>query len=667
MNVVEAVLSTFLVALMVAGMMYAMTQSLHGRDAQQLVGHVRVYQDALIRHQRENPQDGVEDWFPAQCPATHAKPVTDAPRLNGGGCDLLATPGTPPTCPAGHTLIPGTASIDPTCRMTTIPPTGCPAGHTLVSGSMRACELDAAWTELAALDDPATPYHDGDTNLQKLDLHNLVEFSLSTQLHAGANVPTPYGGTYRVLSNGASPYLRLEFDVTGFEPAAYLVAQQIVPGLRSEIDPRPQANVHDENTAYVAAVHLRPGYARTIHEYVVDPVEVGNPGMGFGSPIKFAHPQYRGDGGVVGFGGETHRAGDRCDIFRSRAGGATVTDANGMFLSCRDDPKGVVVAGPIWVRSSEFAKAAMSPPCPGCRPLIQCVPPPPPGAGTITICPETQQDLTGACDVFQTGTFAPYDAYPPWPGSGRSVMCTTTPDPCLIDPLLCVPPDQCGLSISESGGVLNVQFYHLDGGTTPPTRTDGTLVYGPVANFGLTVADVPATDRTGLGVDAFINNNAGFAAWVASADGQAAQTPIVGLGCWQPGQTHQCGLEVTYAARPYHFQSSGPLLDDLHVQFFDSSTTPTTYGTQLVVNAPDVGFGPSWGQLWNLVNPLNCDPYFPSPGCTGPNDYFSAAQTEFDTPTVQAADLSAFVATNSSFAAWLATSVGQSAYNSACP
>ena len=205
---------------------------------------------------------------------------------------------------------------------------------------MRACELDAAWTELAALDDPATPYHDGDTNLQKLDLHNLVEFSLSTQLHAGANVPTPYGGTYRVLSNGASPYLRLEFDVTGFEPAAYLVAQQIVPGLRSEIDPRPQANVHDENTAYVAAVHLRPGYARTIHEYVVDPVEVGNPGMGFGSPIKFAHPQYRGDGGVVGFGGETHRAGDRCDIFRSRAGGATVTDAEGMFLSCRDDPKG---------------------------------------------------------------------------------------------------------------------------------------------------------------------------------------------------------------------------------------------------------------------------------------------------------------------------------------
>ena len=50
-----------------------MTQSLHGRDAQQLVGHVRVYQDALIRHQRENPQDGVEDWFPAQCPATHAQ------------------------------------------------------------------------------------------------------------------------------------------------------------------------------------------------------------------------------------------------------------------------------------------------------------------------------------------------------------------------------------------------------------------------------------------------------------------------------------------------------------------------------------------------------------------------------------------------------------------
>ena len=213
--------------------------------------------------------------------------------------------------------------------MTTIPTVNraCPAGHTLVSGSMRACELapDAVtvdrtdmprwtirprpttmatrtcksstciiWSSSASVDAPQgagatqlhaganvpTPYggtyrvlSNGASPYLRLEFDvtgfepaaYLVEFSLSTQLHAGADVPTPYGGAYRVLSNGASPYLRIEFDVTGFEPAAYLVAQNVYPGLRSEIDPLPLANVHDENTTYVAAVHLRPGYARTIH------------------------------------------------------------------------------------------------------------------------------------------------------------------------------------------------------------------------------------------------------------------------------------------------------------------------------------------------------------------------------------------------------------------
>ena len=668
MNVVEAVLSAFLVAMMISGMMYAMTQTLNSRDAQRAVEQIGVYQDALVRHHQANPQDGVEDWFPAQCPATHAKATVRAPRLNGGGCEELAT-GAPPVCAAGHTLVPGSTAVPATCRMTTIPVGGCPANHTLVSGpagaGLDACELDAVWTELASIDDPATPYHDGEVNLQKLDLHGLVEFSHSSQLSAGVAVSTPYGGRYRVLSNGASSHLRLEFDMTGFERAAYLVAQDIYPGLRSEIDPRPIPNVHDENTAYTVAVHLRPGTARHLHEHVIDAVEVGNPGSGFGSPLLFAHPQYRGPGG------EDHRAGARCDRFRQGLSGAFVTDADGWFLTCRDDPRGIVTDGPIWVRSYEFEAVVGG--CLGgiCAPAA-CSPPPPPGTDLITVCPD-DRGLVAGCDLYQAGTFPPYDAYPPWPGSGRSTLCRANPDPCVTDPSLCAQPDQCGLSITESGGNATVQFYHIDGAAS--NRTNGAApITGPLAQFGLTVADVPASDRIDGAIDTFITNNPGFAAWVAGTDGQAAQSAITGLGCSYGGQAHQCGVRLDYAGEDHYqpglavWNYENAFLDDLSVQFFDESTTPVTYGTETTVNAPDVGLGPNWSSIWRDICGFdsNCG------GLDGAT-LLDRAEVEIESASgltfahaTPPADLSTFLANHPAFGAWFTTPAGQALYDTAC-
>ncbi len=66
MNVVESILSTALAMMIVAGYMHVATQQIHVRDADRLLEDVRVFQDALIRHQQSNPQDGVEGWFEPQ-------------------------------------------------------------------------------------------------------------------------------------------------------------------------------------------------------------------------------------------------------------------------------------------------------------------------------------------------------------------------------------------------------------------------------------------------------------------------------------------------------------------------------------------------------------------------------------------------------------------------
>ena len=81
MNVVESILAVFLIALSVSGMIKVATQQYHARDAQRVVEQIGVYQDALVRHQVYNPQDGVEDWFPAQCPATHEKAQMSVPTV----------------------------------------------------------------------------------------------------------------------------------------------------------------------------------------------------------------------------------------------------------------------------------------------------------------------------------------------------------------------------------------------------------------------------------------------------------------------------------------------------------------------------------------------------------------------------------------------------------
>ena len=730
MNVVETLLSVALIGVAISGMIEVTNQHYHARDAMRVVEQIGVYQNALVRHQIDNPQDGVEGWFPAQCPATHDRATTGAPRIRGGGCDLIAT-GTPPTCPAGHTLeadrvlavpvlagtpptltcpaghtldlntvaptvLPGTpvtyscadgySQIPPvppatvptcelaacrvsTCRMA-VPPTGCPAGHTRVGGTSPACELDATWAEISTLPN-------GDLHLDKLDLRYLEQYSFGTLVTAGDAATSAYGTPFRLLSNGVSRHIRVEFDVRGIESVAHLLANNVYPGLPSSVDPRPVPGTHDENTVYTVAVHVRPALARTVREFAVDPAEIGNPGMGLGSPLKFSSLRDPDS--------SDHRLGARCDDFRTGGvAGAFVVDANGMFLTCRDDPKGVVTAGPIWVASWEAAQTTLPLP-PPTPPTCGTCPPP---AGTVThrICPDTMANRLAECDRYEPGVITPHDRYFDPATSG---WCACDPS-CPTPP--CGPPrDRCGLSITEpTPGVLDVQFYHLDGSSTPPyARTNGQLVFGPAANFGLTPADVPASDRIDAQIDAYLANHGAFAAWVGSADGQTAQAPIASLGCAYSPPASQCGMEVTYAAnRPgihpagfdqlvwnsaINYMTDALFLDDLQVRFFDPSTTPATYGNDVLVDSPVLGVGPAhtrqqvWTQLWDDCNNLGLCHI----GDTNLFDDVTSALSHAESTvftnlplTVQPAGLATLTANNATFAAWYTSAVGQNAYDS---
>ena len=727
MNVIETMLSVALIGLAITGMIEVTTQHYYARDALRVVEQIGVYQNALVRHQIDNPQDGVEGWFPAQCPDTHDRATTGAPRLRGGGCDLIAT-GTPPACPAGHTLeadrvlavpvrvgtppafdpiadgtgscpaghtldldtvtpttVPGTpvtyscadgySQIPPvppatvptcelaacrvsTCRMA-VPTTGCPAGHTRVGGTSPACELDATWTEISTLPN-------GDLHLDKLDLRPLERYSFGTLMTVGDAANSAYGTPFRLLSNGVSRHIRVEFDVRGIEPVAHLLANNVYPGLSSSVDPLPVPGTHDENTVYTVAVHVRPALARTVREFAVDPVEIGNPGMRLGSALKFSS--------IRDPDSSTHRLGARCDDFRTAGvAGAFVVDANGMFLTCRDDPKGVVTAGPIWVASWEAAQATL--------PLPPTPPPPcgtcPPPAGTVShrICPDTMANRLAECDRYEPGVTAPHDRYFD-PATSGWCACSVGPPP---PP----PSDRCGLSITEpTPGVLNVQFYHLDASSTPAyARTNGQLVFGPAANFGLTSAAVPASDRLDAQIDTYLTNHPAFAAWVGSTDGQTAQAPIASLGCSYSPPTSQCGMEVAYEGdggfgplitSQAYFQNA-PFLDDLAVRFFDPSTSPATYGSEVIVDSPTLGVGPptSHTAVWTRLSDDCANLGICHIGDVAPFDDGTSVLNHADATvftalplTVQPADLATLTANNATFAAWYTSAAGQAAYDS---
>ena len=440
MNVAESILSTALVALIIAGYMHIATQQVHVRDADRLLEDVRVFQDALIDHQRNNPQDGVENWFEPQY------------------------------------QVPGDATTP------------------------------LVWREVAALD----PLH-----LEKFDLQRLNRFGFSTLMTAGMDVRSPYGTPYRLLTNGVSEMLRLELDVRGFEKLAYLLAQGIVPGLQSEVDPLPTPGTDDENTLYTVAVHLRPGFARLMHHYTVDPAEVGNPGAGLGSPLKWASFREEDRNATV------HAAGARCDLYVK---GAITVDVHGLPLNCQDDPKGVVVAGPIWVRPYEGATPQVD--------YIPCLgaPPPPPGASTMRVCPATMQSTANTCDVYiasvtvPTDVWLPDDGSPMCPGGGGGMGMGDMGGP--IPPTCpgggsppCPPPGQCGMAITSAGAQTAVQFYEIAAGTG--IRTDGALITKAAPeHFGLSASDIPASDRLDAGIDAYLGNHPHFAAWVSSFEGQ---------------------------------------------------------------------------------------------------------------------------------------------------
>ena len=314
-----------------------------------------------------------------------------------------------------------------------------------------------------------------------------------------------------------------------------------------------------------------------------------------------------------------------------------MVDANGMFLTCRDDPSGVVVEGPIWVASWEGASTTLPPPPPPQPPPPPCSTcPPPAGTATVRVCPTTMPDRTQACDIHDPAATVPFDRYI---DPTTSVLCEC-PCPTCTAP----PPDRCGLSITEpTSGILDVQFYHLDGSSTPPyARTPGQLVFGPAVNFGLTSADVPATDRledagTDGAVAAYLANHPNFAAWVGSADGQTAQAPITGLGCSYSPPAYECGLEGEWYTNPVNPGSDY----GVNVRFCDYDTSPAT------CSADELGYSALAGySLWPALQTM---PASPSPYTLS-----------------TAADLPAYIANDATFAAWFTSPAGQSLYDAAC-
>ena len=554
MNFVETLLATAVVSLLAIGYAHVATQQIHIRDAGRLLDDARVFQDALIDHQRRNPQDGVEDWYATQyapCPTGYA--------LNAGACEGVPAV-TPPFCTAGYTYDPG-------------PPAVCAAPAT------------QTWADVSTL-----PL--GDAHLSKLTLDGLQRNTLGTVVAADMAVTTPYGGQYRLLTDGESDTLRLEFEVTGREKVARLVAQGIVPGLRSDVDP-PLAVTQPENQQYTVGVHLRPGLARTMNEYAVDPVEVGNPGMGLGQPLLWAGTR------EVDPATTRHQAGERCDLY---AEGALTVDGFGLPLNCRMDPRGLVTAGPIWVRPYDMRTSGGAP---GntCSNLPVCVGPQDP-ARQVRFCPPNNVPAGTPCDLVLSDITTPLLGYtPPDTGTPGGLCVVGT---CGIPPL-----NTCHLSVGPAltPPLYTVQFRNVD---SAMNTTFGGAVTANLAQFGLPAA--PAiTDYSGPGIDQFIAANPGFAAWVDSHGGQAAQSGLA--GCSHTGTPYACGLLVSPPSGGIHT-----------LRFQDQDPSPTIVGNPATVAAAAIGN--------------------PSPG--------------FRPPTA----LASHIAASAPLASWAVSTQGQAAYNS---
>ena len=269
MNIAETILSVALLSLAAFGYMELAEQRIYEREAMAVVEDVGVFQDAIIRHHRQNPQDGVAEWVETQ----------------------HATPGDPTT--------------------------------PVVWRDMR----DVAPARLANLDFAG--------QLTRRSLDATVEHGLER---------SPYGTPYRLMTDGQSGVLRLEFDVFGITKLTRLTHGQRFGGSRVDVAPQPNSSIHDENTAFVVGVEIRPGLAHTFSAYSLDATDRSR--GGFGSPVRWA--TRRLDDGLTGFG-----PGEPCGRY---ADGAVVPAGNGIVLVCVEDT--TAPGAFIWRAAHEITSTA---------------------------------------------------------------------------------------------------------------------------------------------------------------------------------------------------------------------------------------------------------------------------------------------------------------------
>ena len=341
MQIIESILGTALLGFAAIAFMEVAEQRIHERDAIAAAEDVRAVQAAVIQHHRRNPHDTISEWITGgypPCPAGYTGTGTE------GQCRRDVTANNP-YCPEG-TL--GSHLGLTRCRHWTHG--GCPSGlakdHTgwcvgrpfyhyscdaqdthhgvqtavgmgmgmganALPGGNPWCEraLEIPWKDLRDV----APERLGALNFQGRLFHGLHR--------------SPYSSEYRLMTNGVDDTLRLEFEVTGLDEMARLMYGDRLPGKQVDVEPRPDAAVHGEDTVFTVGVGITPGLSNAFSKYALDAVDRGADGTegALESPLYWADTRL--DDGVT----ETVPGGD-CSRFGN---GAFEMAANGALLICR--------------------------------------------------------------------------------------------------------------------------------------------------------------------------------------------------------------------------------------------------------------------------------------------------------------------------------------------
>ena len=346
MQIIESILGTALLGLAAIAFMEVAEVRINERDAIAAGEDVRAVQAAVIQHHRRNPHDTISEWITGgypPCPAGYTGTGTD------GQCRRDVTASNP-YCPNGNL-----ANWQGQTRCTLWTYSACPAdmsklqnqwcvgrpfyhyscdaqdthhgvqtaigmgmgmGANALPGGNPWCEraLEIPWKDLRDV----APERLGALNFQGRLFHGLHR--------------SPYSSEYRLMTNGVDDTLRLEFEVTGLDEMARLMYGDRLPGKQVDVEPRPDAAVHGEDTVFTVGVGITPGLSNAFSKYALDAVDRGADGTegALESPLYWASTRL--DDGTT----EEFPGGD-CTRF---AAGAITTAANGYPMHCRVDANG---------------------------------------------------------------------------------------------------------------------------------------------------------------------------------------------------------------------------------------------------------------------------------------------------------------------------------------